>query len=240
MADLTVLSSSSSVPLYPLLSASRSSFFSNYVAGASSSKVNLATTQTSSLEGRRPERPTRLNIQRNTNAEAEAELVEEEEDNQRLSPTTEDEEVESPQSYIAPNPNGGGWNRNDNSWRLDDPTSSTLTPTARGRTRIQQHRPTRSRSAPPIQTTFNTELSSSKPFTAAADHTAFDINRIRRYTSSSSYTESESGHSSPSSSFSNPPSYGFGYGYGNGKSKNGDLLRPPPPLRMLYPLLSPK
>ncbi|KAJ3751483.1 hypothetical protein DFH05DRAFT_1570409 [Lentinula detonsa] len=87
---------------------------------------------------------------------------------------------------------------------------------------------TRSRSAPPMQTTFSEPLP--KPFsTAVAPDTAtFELHQARRYTSSSTYTTStKSSHSSPSSSFSSPYSW---TGPGYGKSRNGDLLRPPPPL----------
>ncbi|KAF9074224.1 hypothetical protein BDP27DRAFT_1359733 [Rhodocollybia butyracea] len=227
MADLTVLTTSSySLPLYPLSGASRSSFFTTYVPGASSSKVNLVATN--AQESRKGERPPRLVVQGSRRG---SDSDEENRDGAR-SPSTDDEgeaDIESPESDTVPVPSNSssGWNRSGNGWHLDPAAASTSpdsTPTPRGRTRIQQHRPSRSRSAPPIQTTFSEPLS--KPFTAAADQATFDFRR--RYTSSSIYSAgTDSGHSSPSSSFSSPPS---SFSYGHGKTKNGDLLRPPPPL----------
>ncbi|KAJ3787491.1 hypothetical protein GGU10DRAFT_385791 [Lentinula aff. detonsa] len=222
MTDLTVLSSSP-LPLYPLVSASRSSFFSSYVPGASTSKVNLVPTD--ALKGHKPERPARLNIQ----PEAHRREEDEDEDGHREQNEQDEVEVESPDSYVGSQIQAG-WNRSGHSWQLD-PASSTLqnlAPTPRGRTKPQQHRPTRSRSAPPMQTIFSEPLP--KPFTTAVapDTATFELHRSRRYTSSSTYTTStESSHSSPSSSFSSPYSWA---GPGYGKSRNGDLLRPPPPL----------
>ncbi|KAJ3933827.1 MAG: hypothetical protein NXY57DRAFT_769304 [Lentinula lateritia] len=198
MTDLTVLSSSP-LHLYPLVSASRSSFFNNYVPSSSSNQVNLVTPDVP----KKSERPARLDIvPKARRKESDTE------DFRRIqSPDEEEEEIESPDSYVGPQT--AGWNRSGHH--------------CRGRTKLQQHRPARSRSAPPIQTTFSEPLS--KPFTAAPDTTTFDLHRLRRYTSGSTYTSgTESGSSSPSNSFSSPPSYGYG------KSKGGDLLRPPPPL----------
>ncbi|KIK64106.1 hypothetical protein GYMLUDRAFT_40356 [Collybiopsis luxurians FD-317 M1] len=215
MADLTVLSSSS-LPLYPLLSASRSSFFNNYVPGASSSRVNLVQQSDVPVERTR-EKPPPLQVPRRR--------TEEDDENQEenLSPSSDDEpepQMSSPDSYAPSSLTANGWNRSGNSWQLD--SSATLTPKSRGRTKIQHHRPTRSRSAPPTRMTFQDPTT--KPFTAAPDQSTFDLHRIRRFTSGSSYTSgTDSGPSSPSSSFSSPVS---SYGYG----KNGDLLRPPPPL----------
>ncbi|KAF5391188.1 hypothetical protein D9757_003149 [Collybiopsis confluens] len=207
MADLTVLSSSS-LPLYPLLSASRSSFFTNYVPNASSSKVNLVQQNSERIR----EKPTPIQVDR-------PEI--EEDEHEKLSPSSDDDpepQVSSPDSYVPSSETTNGWNRG-NSWRLE--SSDTLTPTHRGRTRTQHHRPTRSRSAPPTQIKFSEPAP--KPFTAAPHQATFNFSR-RRYTSGSSYTSgTESGQSSPSSSFSSTLS---SYGYG----KNGDLLRPPPPL----------
>ncbi|KAJ3810353.1 hypothetical protein EV368DRAFT_80683 [Lentinula lateritia] len=219
MTDLTVLSSSP-LHLYPLVSASRSSFFNNYVPSASSSQVHLVTP----VVPKKSERPARLDV-----AKARRKEADKAEDGRReQSPDEEEEEIESPDSYVGPQT--AGWNRSGHNWQLD-PASSSISPNlapthlSRGRTKLQQHRPARSRSAPPIQTTFSEPLS--KPFTAAPDATTFDLHRLRRYTSGSTYTSgTESGSSSPSNSFSSPPSYGYGYG----KSKGGDLLRPPPPL----------
>ncbi|KAJ3865319.1 hypothetical protein EV359DRAFT_63251 [Lentinula novae-zelandiae] len=218
MTDLTVLSSSP-LHLYPLVSASRSSFFNNYVPSSSSNQVNLVTPDVP----KKSERPARLDIVlKARRKESDTEDV------RRIqSPDEEEEEIESPDSYVGPQT--AGWNRSGHNWQLDpasfSSTSPKLAPThlSRGRTKLQQHRPARSRSAPPIQTTFSEPLS--KPFTAAPDTTTFDLHRLRRYTSGSTFTSgTESGSSSPSNSFSSPPSYGYG------KSKGGDLLRPPPPL----------
>jgi hypothetical protein len=203
MADLTVLSPAPS-PLYPLASASRSSIFSNYVPGASTSKVNLVPPSPMKRE-----RPGRIQV-----GERE-ERGEDEEDSQSEEQTVAD----SPDSYLSPQATGG-WNRGGDSWRLD--SNPNLATVPRGRPRIQAHRPTRSRSAPPTQITFQVPMSS-KPFTAASDQSTFDLARLRRFTSTSSYTSgTDSGPSSPSSSFSASSPYGYG--------KNGDLLKPPPPL----------
>ncbi|KAJ4490597.1 hypothetical protein J3R30DRAFT_110851 [Lentinula aciculospora] len=173
------------------------------------------------------ERPARLDIQQKARRKSRREEAEGDEDGQpEQGSEEEDVEVESPDSYVGSQ--SAGWNRSGHYWQLN-PASSTspnLTPTVRGRTKLQQHRPTRSRSAPPTQMTFSEPPS--KPLTAAPDETTFDFHRSRRYTSGSTYTSgTDSSHSSPSNSFSSPPS---SYGYGYGKSKNGDLLRPPPPL----------
>ncbi|KAJ3831323.1 hypothetical protein F5878DRAFT_636322 [Lentinula raphanica] len=239
MTDLTVLSSSH-LPLYPLASASRSSFFSNYVAGASSSKVNLVRPAAQKSIPSKPERPTRLNLQPKPQRRESEEGGGAGAGHSEQSSEEDEEEVESPDSYVGSQTTG--WNRSGQNWQLNSSsptpskpsTSQNLTPTLRGRSETQRHRPTRSRSAPPIQTTFSEPLSSTRRIfpttstTAAADVTSFDLQRTRRYTSGSTYTSStESTHSSPSSSFSSPYSWS---GHGYGKSRNGDILRPPPPL----------
>ncbi|KAJ3823641.1 hypothetical protein F5880DRAFT_1506807 [Lentinula raphanica] len=211
MTDLTVLSSSH-LPLYPLASASRSSFFSNYVAGASSSKVNLVRPAAQKSIPSKPERPTRLNLQPKPQRRESEEGGGAGGGHSEQSSEEDEEEVESPDSYVGSQTTG--WNRSGQNWQLNSSTptpskpstSQNLTPTLRGST------------------------------TAAADVTSFDLQRTRRYTSGSTYTSStESTHSSPSSSFSSPYSWS---GHGYGKSRNGDILRPPPPLRVLLTVFS--
>ncbi|KAL0563548.1 hypothetical protein V5O48_018518 [Marasmius crinis-equi] len=234
MADLTILST---VPIYPLPSASRSNVYKSFIPGGSSSRFSLGASgidlpSTLSREG-----------SEDTISDVEQEPSEDGQDTDDTSSSsssvddepggrtsTEEEDSESqctPTHTLTKLPSSTSSSPPSSSPACIQTHDSLLPPPRqRGRQQYQRHRPTRSQSAPPFKTNFSQdgETTPTAQFTPNASQITFEQYTQHEARRQARRSGTVSMLNSPSRTFSSPP-WASG-----GMMKGGELVKPPPPL----------